>query len=52
MKEYLKLGGLSVQPHDRHLVRTATDQRGEQNINKGAKTTGKTSSNFSKLIKF
>ena len=50
MKEYLKLGGLSVQPQVRHLVRTATDQCGEQTINKDAKTTGKTS-NFSKLSK-
>ena len=41
MKEYLKLGGISVQPQARHLVRTATDQRGEQTINKNAKTTGK-----------
>ena len=35
--KYLKLGRIPVQPQVRHLVRTATDQREEQTINKDAK---------------
>ena len=31
---------MSVQPETIHPVRTAIDQRGEQTINKDAKTTG------------
>ena len=49
MKDYLKFGGISVQPQVRHPIRTTTDPRGEQTINKDAKTTSKTLSNFSKL---
>ena len=37
MREYLQLGGISAQGQTRHVVRTATDQRGEQIINKDAK---------------
>ena len=40
MREYLKIGGISAQAHTKHAVRTATDQRGEQAINKDAKITG------------
>ena len=41
MRDYLQLGGISAQGQTRYAVRTATDQRGEQTINKDAKTTGK-----------
>ena len=34
MRGYLQLGGISAQGQTRHDVRTATDQRGEQTINK------------------
>ena len=40
MKEYLEKGGFSIQAQDHHAIRTATDQRGEQTINKDAKTPG------------
>jgi hypothetical protein len=36
----LDKSGLSVQAQDRHPLRTATDQRGEQTINRDAKTAG------------
>ena len=39
MENVLKFGGLSVQARERHAVKTSTDQRGEQTINKEAKTT-------------
>ena len=39
MKDHLKLGGISVQAQTKHAIRTPTDQRGEQTINKDAKTT-------------
>ena len=41
MKEYLEKGVFSIQAQDHHPVRTATDQRGEQTINRDAKTVGK-----------
>lgn len=41
MKHLLEKGVFSVQGQDRHPVRTATDQRGEQTINRDAKTVGK-----------
>ena len=37
---YLMKGGFSVQAQKSHDVRTATDQRGEQSINRDAKTSG------------
>ena len=40
MKELLMAKGMSVQAQTVHPVRTATDRRGEQTINKDAKTTG------------
>ena len=39
-KELLLPFGLSVQAHETYLVRTAIDQRGEQTINRDAKTSG------------
>ena len=48
MKKYIQLGGISAQGQTRHDLRTATDQRGEQTINKDAKTSGK----YHKFIKF
>ena len=39
MENTLKVGSLSVQAQERHAVKTSTDQRGEQTINKQAKTT-------------
>ena len=36
----LEKPGLSVQAQDRYPVRTALDQRGEQTINRDAKTSG------------
>ena len=40
MENFLEVGGLSIQAQERHAVKTSTDQRGEQTINKLAKTTG------------
>ena len=40
LKELLRYKGLFVQAQDRYKLRTATDQRGEQSINRDAKTTG------------
>ena len=40
LKELLMVKGLSVQAQITHPVRTAIDQRGEQTINKDAKTSG------------
>ena len=37
METFLKVGGLSVKAQSNHSVSTATDQRGEQTINKDAK---------------
>ena len=39
-EELLKNKGMSVQAQDRYPVRTAVDQRGEQTINRDAKTAG------------
>ena len=41
MQEYLEQGIFSVQAQDNHAIRTATDQRGKQSINRDAKTVGK-----------
>ena len=46
MKDHLKLGGISVQTQTKHAIRTPTDQRGEQIINKDAKTTGIVIANY------
>ena len=40
LRHMLERSGLSVQAQDRYPVRTAVDQRGEQTINRDAKTTG------------
>ena len=40
MKELLSKHGLSVQGQDSYCLKTAADQRGEQTINKDAKTAG------------
>ena len=40
LKEVLKHKGFSVQAQEKYPVRTAVDQRGEQTINKQAKTAG------------
>jgi hypothetical protein len=40
LKPLLKKNCMSVQAQDRYAVRTAIDQRGEQTINKDAKSTG------------
>ena len=40
LETFSKVGGLSVQAQSNYSVRTATDQRGEQTINKDAKTAG------------
>ena len=40
LKEFLLPCGLSVQAQETHPVRTAVDQRGEQTINRDAKTSG------------
>ena len=42
MKPLLEGKGISVQAQNSHFVRTSIDQRGEQTINRDAKTTGKT----------
>ena len=39
-KEPLKYYGISVQGQDRYPLRTAVDQRGEQTLDRGAKTSG------------
>lgn len=39
-KQLLSDNGFSVQAQDRYLLRTAVDQRGEQTINRDAKTAG------------
>ena len=41
LKELLKDMGISVQAQSTYALRTAIDQRGEQTINKDAKTAGK-----------
>ena len=41
MKDLLVDHGLSVQGQEQYDLKTAADQRGEQTINKDAKTTGK-----------
>lgn len=40
LKDMLKTKGISVQGQDRYPIRTAIDQRGEQTINRDAKTAG------------
>ena len=40
LKEMLKHAGLSVQGQERYPLRISIDQRGEQTINRDAKTTG------------
>ena len=40
LKELLRYKGLSVQAQSRYMLRTAIDQRGDQAINRDAKTTG------------
>ena len=40
LETFLKDGGLTVEVQNSHSVRTATDQRGEQTINKDARTAG------------
>jgi hypothetical protein len=40
LREMLDKSGLSVQAQDRHPLRTATDQRVEQTINRDAKSAG------------
>lgn len=40
LKELLKDHGLSAQAQESYSLRTAIDQRGEQTINKDAKTSG------------
>ena len=40
LKDMLKKAGLSVQAQERYPMRTALDQRGEQTINRDAKTAG------------
>ena len=40
LKELLKQNCLSVQAQNSYPLQTSTDQRGEQTLNKGAKTTG------------
>ena len=37
MTEFFRIGGISAQAQTKHAIRTATDQRGEQNINEDAK---------------
>ena len=46
MKDHLKLGGILVQAQTNHAIRTPTDQRGEQTINKDAKTAGIVIANY------
>ena len=46
MKDHLKLEGISVQAQTKHAIRTPTYQRGEQTINKDAKTTGIVIANY------
>ena len=40
MAQYLEKGGFSTQAQEHHNIRTSTDQRGEQTINKDAKSSG------------
>ena len=40
LKEMLSSTGLSIQAQDRYSHRTAVDMRGEQTINRDAKTSG------------
>ena len=40
LKPLLETKGLSVQEQDRYAIRTSIDQRGEQTINRNAKTSG------------
>ena len=40
LKELLKDGGISVQARENNPLRTSVDQRGEQTINRDAKTAG------------
>ena len=40
LKPLLETKGLSVQGQDRYAIRTSIDQRGEQTINRDAKTSG------------
>ena len=40
LRQTLSQSGLSVQAQERYAVRTAIDQRGEQTINRDAKTSG------------
>ena len=49
MKNHLKLGGILVQAQTNHAIRTPTDQRGEQTINKDAGTTGTVIANYELL---
>ena len=49
MQEYVEKGIFSIQAQASHLIRTATDQRGEQTINKDAKTVGQLNERLSKM---
>ena len=40
MTEIFRIGSIWAQAQTKHAIRTATDQRGEQTINKDAKSTG------------
>ena len=40
LKQLLNKQGVSIQSQDRYPLRTAIDQRGEQTINRDAKTAG------------
>ena len=41
LKDLISKEGLSVQGQEKYPLRTAIDQRGEQTINRDAKTSGK-----------
>ena len=58
---FFRIGGISAQAQTKHAIRTATDQRGEQTINKDAKSTGnsirsglqtKTANKYTKMAAF
>ena len=40
LQELISQHRLSIQAQEKHLLRTAADQRGEQTINRDAKTSG------------
>ena len=41
LEDLISKHGLSIQAQEKHSLKTAADQRGEQTINKDAKTSGK-----------